>query len=227
MTSLIKTVFQRFNAIRSSERTLRNIFRKTDINLVCDVGAGCGDYASELRQWGYEGWIASFEASAEKFRVLQADRMHDPRWTGFNMLVTAKSFRHPQFIATGHHASCPKSGTLAEVVDTLRHYVPSPNICLKISAGHSVADVLKGTLPLLKQVRALQLTPKSCGEAIRCLRKFRIEATCHLPPSEGHGFDKAFACLTLQARPAVPRIKLPARIEPLNKGRRVTLPRKT
>jgi hypothetical protein len=232
MTSLIKTVFQRFSSIGSTEQTLRNIFRQRGINLVCDVGAGRGDYAGELRQSGFDGWIASFESSPECFRILQADRMYDPRWTGFNMTLAAGPARHPkQPESTGSsplHGSVgyPNVGSLTEMIKTLERYVPHPSICLKLNSDESNIRVLEGALPLLNNIRALQIGSKGCGETIRYLRAKGFETTCHIPAASA-AIDpiSAFACLTVQARHIAARIAIPPQVELMNQVAPVALAR--
>jgi FkbM family methyltransferase len=51
------------------------------IDLVLDVGANTGQYASELRESGYTGPIVSFEPLTGPFRELAAQASHDPRWS--------------------------------------------------------------------------------------------------------------------------------------------------
>lgn len=63
------------------QRALAALLRDEKINLVLDVGANFGQFATEIREGGYQGRIISFEplgaAHAELLRRAEAD----PNWT--------------------------------------------------------------------------------------------------------------------------------------------------
>jgi FkbM family methyltransferase len=54
--------------------------RKFNINLVFDVGANTGQYASQLRRAGYKGKIVSFEPLNEAFGELKRISANDNKW---------------------------------------------------------------------------------------------------------------------------------------------------
>ena len=56
------------------------MLRATEVDLVLDVGANVGQYASALRRAGYTGRIVSFEPVAEPFRALADAAAGDPLW---------------------------------------------------------------------------------------------------------------------------------------------------
>lgn len=58
----------------------RRLFLAAGIDLVLDVGANEGQYATELRRFGYTGEIVSFEPIAEVCQRLRAHFAGDPRW---------------------------------------------------------------------------------------------------------------------------------------------------
>ena len=56
------------------------MLRATQVDLVLDVGANVGQYASALRRAGYTGRIVSFEPVAEPFAELSRTAADDPLW---------------------------------------------------------------------------------------------------------------------------------------------------
>jgi FkbM family methyltransferase len=51
------------------------------VDLVFDVGANTGQFASELRSIGFKGQIVSFEPLLEAYQTLTATAARDPGWT--------------------------------------------------------------------------------------------------------------------------------------------------
>src|SRR5437879_176927 len=62
---------------------VREVFEDLSINCVLDVGANVGQYASQLRSFGYSGWILSFEPVEANFALLQRAASRDPKWRAF------------------------------------------------------------------------------------------------------------------------------------------------
>jgi FkbM family methyltransferase len=54
------------------------------INLILDVGANVGQYAAEMRSFGYRGRIISFEPLAQEFQSLLKRTSRDKLWTAIN-----------------------------------------------------------------------------------------------------------------------------------------------
>ncbi|MGW5659956.1 FkbM family methyltransferase [Streptomyces sp. NPDC003758] len=57
------------------------------VDLVLDVGANSGQYASMLRRLGYQGRMVSFEPLQEPFRRLRQTAANDPLWTVISCAV--------------------------------------------------------------------------------------------------------------------------------------------
>ncbi|WP_310425790.1 FkbM family methyltransferase [Chamaesiphon sp. VAR_48_metabat_135_sub] len=62
------------------QRRLKTLLEKYQINLVIDVGANEGQFASDLRQIGYQGKIISFEPISSAFEILKAAASNDKNW---------------------------------------------------------------------------------------------------------------------------------------------------
>ena len=54
--------------------------KKFEIDLVLDVGANAGQFASGIRQYGYEGRIVSFEPLSQAHAELRKSSAEDPLW---------------------------------------------------------------------------------------------------------------------------------------------------
>src|SRR5215831_3678983 len=66
---------------RSSPLTHRmQLIEKYAIDLVLDVGANTGQFARQLRQYGYTGRIVSFEPLRAALLQLQTQAARDPAW---------------------------------------------------------------------------------------------------------------------------------------------------
>lgn len=58
----------------------QQLFSALDVDLVVDVGAARGGFASEIRSFGYAGRILSFEPLAAAFADLSSTSAADPSW---------------------------------------------------------------------------------------------------------------------------------------------------
>ena len=80
----------RFPGEHSGLRVVQ-MLQHSGVTLVLDVGANDGGYGAELRRFGYEGGIASFEPLTDVFLRLQARSSADPKWAVTHCAVGAES----------------------------------------------------------------------------------------------------------------------------------------
>lgn len=85
MRRIIKNAFRQFgfDIVRSNQSAFAfaSQIKSLDINLVFDVGANIGQYASQLRASGYAGRIVSVEPVNSAFSKLSSAAASDPNWT--------------------------------------------------------------------------------------------------------------------------------------------------
>jgi FkbM family methyltransferase len=67
-----------------------DFIRARAIDLVVDIGANSGQYATFLRNDGYQGWIVSAEPIRDVYEVLAARAGKDKRWKALNVAVGDK-----------------------------------------------------------------------------------------------------------------------------------------
>lgn len=65
---------------RGSKRQFVKQLESRNVNVVLDVGANSGQYATELRRAAYGGRIVSFEPLSESFALLARNASKDPLW---------------------------------------------------------------------------------------------------------------------------------------------------
>jgi FkbM family methyltransferase len=85
MVGLARAALQRLGIyVESTRNSLGShrvgVFQRCGIDLVLDVGANTGQYASAIRRDGYRGRILSFEPLAAAFSALQQNARTDSAW---------------------------------------------------------------------------------------------------------------------------------------------------
>ncbi len=85
--SIIKSTFRKFGLeihrytpCASPTAQIVSSLRKFEIDLVLDIGANQGQFASEIRSGGYTGNIVSFEPLSSAHSKLQQVSRGDPKW---------------------------------------------------------------------------------------------------------------------------------------------------
>ena len=71
------------SAAQVSAMQVVSSLRKFEIDLVLDVGANIGQFASEIRQCGYAGTIVSFEPLTQAHNELMQSCKDDPKWEAY------------------------------------------------------------------------------------------------------------------------------------------------
>lgn len=72
-------------------KRLSNLLNKYNINLVIDVGANEGQFATEIRKAGYQEQIISFEPISEIFNILSQNATSDSKWLVINSALGRES----------------------------------------------------------------------------------------------------------------------------------------
>lgn len=148
------------------------------VDLVLDVGANIGLYASELREAGYTGKIVSFEPLSGAYAALVNASRDDPSWTVANRMAIGNFDGEIEVNIAGNSTSSSVLGMLdshtsaapssvyvgSELVpirklDTLeKDYMENANsIFLKIDVQGFEKQVLEGASALFPRIKGLQL----------------------------------------------------------------------
>lgn len=151
--------------------------RQLGIDLVLDVGANIGQFASELRHDGYEGRIVSFEPLSEAFATLSARSRRDSRWDAYNFALGSVEGSQTIFISEANWSSSllPTSPVIVDAhpnaksvssetiqvrrLDSVLPELEAENcsIWLKIDTQGFELQVLQGAVETLKRTSMLQL----------------------------------------------------------------------
>lgn len=159
---------------------LRILLTRLRINCVFDVGANQGQFASRLRQSGYQGHILSFEPNPETFRLLEQASAGDTRWQPFNFALGAAEAMLPFNITRSDTLSsfldplekadspAPELGTavmrtemvqvgrLDAMLDGLVAGIPAPRIFLKCDTQGFDLEVVRGAEGCMDRILGLQ-----------------------------------------------------------------------
>jgi hypothetical protein len=84
---LPQTLLERVNELS----LFRELLSQLEIDCVLDVGANCGQFARELRGFGYRGQIISFEPISSEFFAMKELFKHDLRWSGYRLALGSKA----------------------------------------------------------------------------------------------------------------------------------------
>ncbi|MCW2797016.1 FkbM family methyltransferase [Nocardioides sp.] len=147
------------------------------IDVVLDVGAARGGFARELRDFGYQGRIVSFEPLAAAYADLRAAAAGDPDWTCANTALGSTAGRQKINIASNsdsssllpmeaeHRSAAPhvdyvgqEEIAVARLDDVAPEHLPSGSrTFLKIDTQGFEREVLAGGPRTLESCVGLQL----------------------------------------------------------------------
>jgi len=179
--STTKRIFNRVGLdVQSLANTLsaarRRLLDDLKIDLVLDVGANAGWYATALRSQDYRGRIASFEPLKSPFTELHALSISDPRWTAHNVALGRHVGTMPMYVSENLFSSSLLKVTNASIaasnetriagtedvqVRTLDHFVTElnvheSNVLLKLDTQGFELEVLQGGEAMIEHCSAIE-----------------------------------------------------------------------
>jgi len=162
-----------------SSRKLRHrkLFSLLDIDLLIDVGANAGQFATLVRNHGYQGAILSFEPSSAAYRELLKAAATDPLWTVADRMalgaaageveinIAANSFSSSILpMLDTHLCAAPQSQYIQRehvpmhrLDDVLPDDADSSTIFLKLDVQGFESQVLSGAAHTLSRTSVVQL----------------------------------------------------------------------
>lgn len=157
---------------------MRDTFERLSINCVLDVGANEGQFGEQLRSFGYQGHIVSFEPVEANYRVLQKTAMRLGPWTTHRFAlgshqgeseihVTAQSVftsllkprEESQKWAPGNRVISMETVQVKRLDAIWSEILPDvgdPRVFLKIDAQGFDVQVLEGAEGVLTWIHGLQ-----------------------------------------------------------------------
>lgn len=171
----VRSILQRYGYDLVKFRSLNTILSHHGINVVFDVGANVGQYATRLRELGYRGKIVSFEPQQAPFEALSRLASGDAGWTAVHSglgsadgqtninvysdpaLSSMLTLDSPSF---DFHAQ--KSGTETIQIRTVDRIIdqytqPADRILLKIDTQGFEKEVLRGAEASFSRLVGIQI----------------------------------------------------------------------
>ncbi len=167
---------KRKKLLYNSQNLIKLLVEKHRIDLVIDVGANTGQFASELRAGGYQGQIISFEPVQTTFQKLSENCKADAKWTAVNLALGAQkgelcintselsdfnSILAPNDFAKSTWQKLDTKSTEIIEVDTLDQFALNHNlldkrIFLKLDTQGYDLEAFKGALACIPAIKILQ-----------------------------------------------------------------------
>jgi FkbM family methyltransferase len=191
----------RYSVHTSTGAQLHRLLEHCGIDLVLDVGANSGHYATELRAHGYAGKIVSFEPLAAAYAELAAAAGGGPRWRIAPRMALGEKDGEIDIRIAGnslsssildmlpaHEQAAPGSafvGSERVLLRRLDHVAPeyvmgAKSVLLKIDTQGYEDRVLNGASGVLDRMTAIQtelsLVPLYAGQPLFDEMRGKIEA---------------------------------------------------
>jgi len=166
---------QRLGARWSIRQRRQRMLSHYGIDVLLDVGANIGQYATEVREAGYAGVIHSYEPLSGPFRELAAASRNDPTWHVHQVAVgdstgditinisEATKFSSALPIAERTRVESPDAAYVGselvplDTIDNLVADVDATNVGLKIDVQGFEGAVLDGGEKTLARTRFLEM----------------------------------------------------------------------
>ncbi|NTW32223.1 MAG: FkbM family methyltransferase [Bacteroidetes bacterium] len=168
---------QGYEVSKSDTSLICNAIKVNKIDLVLDVGANKGQYSSEIRKYGYNGYIISFEPLEEAYKVLKKKSKKDKKWEIYRRAAVGNINGKIEMNVSGNSVSSSilnmkKTHTdiavgsgyvgkekvdiikLDNIMDEIKDTYK--NIFLKIDTQGYEWDVLDGATNILQIIKGLQ-----------------------------------------------------------------------
>lgn len=120
-----------------------------DIQLVLDVGAASGEYATELRRSGCTGEIIAFEPLAHLFESLQRRGSRDDRWLAMRSAVGSENALVDMYVAANGNSS-----SILPMLDLHSQVAPHAR---DVGREEVVVSRLDGAPDIIRRARGVQL----------------------------------------------------------------------
>lgn len=167
---------KRKKLLYNSQNLIKSLIERHQIDLVIDVGANTGQFASELRASGYQGQIISFEPVQSTFQKLSENCKTDAKWTAVNLALGSRkgelcintselsdfnSILVPNDFAKSTWQKLDTKSTEIIEVDTLDQFALNHNllgkrIFLKLDTQGYDLEAFKGALACIPAIKILQ-----------------------------------------------------------------------
>lgn len=167
---------KRKKLLYNSQNHIKSLIEKHQINLVIDVGANAGQFASKLRASGYQGQIISFEPVISTFQKLSENCKNDAKWSAVNLALGAQqgelriniselsdfnSILAPNDFAKSTWQKLATKSTEIIKVETLDQFATAHNlldkrIFLKLDTQGYDLEAFKGAVTCIPAIKILQ-----------------------------------------------------------------------